>query len=330
MSHPQLSPNVKGNTTMSDHNSILKENTTMLPLNPIIAKLTKLQSHTALMAQLTQEAQGDVISINRRDLQLAFADIQQTISGICAQLSNETETTSSYSVSGSSEHSMIEHFWDAYDYLNEQAELSIGDLVNHHSTDADTIAININQVYSLAYKNNQPLPYDIVELKRHLRNSYRYKFVDSNIAVKSDIYNGKTVKCWIFQKPLKAIAPSETYVDQYDQPMTVTEVKMTEPFIVRQRAINKNQETIQRQFYVPSISEEQRNKGTLLGLCTRYGVELPVYYHDIDVSRFCEKTYYDENGDKQRVLVPLFKERGEGEHTQAFYQRVGLLLPPMD
>ena len=104
-------------------------------------------------------------------------------------------------------------------------------------------------------------------------------------------------------------------------------MEMTESCIVRRRFSQKDEV---RHFYVPSISEEQRSKGTVIGLCKRYGVELPAYYHDIDVSRFTEKTYYDENGDQQRVLVPLFKDRSEGEHHQAFYQRVGLLLPPID
>ena len=205
---------------MSTINPTQTGTTAMLPLNPILATLGKLQAHTAIMSQLTQSAQGDVISINRRDLQRAFADIQQTISGVCAQLSEFDESE-----------------------------------------------------------------------------------IDSGPA------------CSEFEQTLS-------------EPAIVAPVmEMTEPCIVRRRFSQKNEV---RHFYVPSISEEQRSKGTVIGLCKRYGVELPAYYHDIDVSRFAEKTYYDENGDQQRVLVPLFKERREGEHTQAFYQRVGLLLPPID
>ena len=205
---------------MSTINPTQTGTTAMLPLNPILATLGKLQAHTAIMSQLTQSAQGDVISINRRDLQRAFADIQQTISGVCAQLSEFDESE-----------------------------------------------------------------------------------IDSGPA------------CSEFEQTLS-------------EPAIVAPVmEMTEPCIVRRRFSQKDEV---RHFYVPSISEEQRSKGTVIGLCKRYGVELPAYYHDIDVSRFAEKTYYDENGDQQRVLVPLFKERREGEHTQAFYQRVGLLLPPID
>ena len=217
---PQLNLTQKGYTTMSTINPTQTGAAAMLPLNPILATLGKLQAHTAVMSQLTQSAQGDVISINRRDLQRAFADIQETISGVCDQLS---------------------------------------------------------------------------------------EFDESEIAFVS--------ACREFEQTLSESAPVAPVIE------------MTEPCIVRRRFSQKDEV---RQFYVPSISEEQVNKCSSSAVGSRYGVELPAYYHDIDVSRFAEKTYYDENGDQQRVLIPLFKERREGEHTQAFYQRVGLLLPPID
>ena len=325
---------------MSTINPTQTGTTAMLPLNPILATLGKLQAHTAIMSQLTQSAQGDVISINRRDLQQAFADIEQTISGICTQLAHQREITFSSSLGGSLDHPMVEQFWDVYEYLDNLDSLNRGGRVNHHSDDADTIAIHLNDIYSVAKKNSQPLPDNMVQLKQHLRDSCRYLFIDSNVAVSSKVYDGKTIKCWIFQKPAAEAQPTSDTPDidltqacsEFEQtlsePAIVAPVmEMTEPCIVRRRFSQKDEV---RYFYVPSISEEQRSKGTVIGLCKRYGVELPAYYHDIDVSRFAEKTYYDENGDQQRVLVPLFKERREGEHTQAFYQRVGLLLPPID
>lgn len=208
---------------MSTINPTQTGTTAMLPLNPILATLGKLQAHTAIMSQLTQSAQGDVISINRRDLQRAFADIQETISGVCAQLSEFDES-----------------------------EIDFGPA------------------------------------------------------------------CREFEQALSESAPVAPVIE------------MTEPCIIKRSVTNRNNKTTRSQFYVPSISAEQRDRCTSTGALNRYGVELPAYYHDIDVSRFAEKTYYDENGDQQRVLVPLFKERREGEHTQAFYQRVGLLLPPID
>lgn len=208
---------------MSTINPTQTGRTAMLPLNPILATLGKLQAHTAIMSQLTQSAQGDVISINRRDLQRAFADIQETISGVCAQLSEFDES-----------------------------EIDFGPA------------------------------------------------------------------CREIEQALSESAPVAPVME------------MTEPCIVKRNRGLLGSEGTTRHFYVPSISVEQRNKCTPLAVVNRYGVELPAYYHDIDVSRFAEKTYYDENGDQQRVLVPLFKERREGEHTQAFYQRVGLLLPPID
>lgn len=126
----------------------------MLPLNPILATLGKLQAHTAMMAQLTQSAQGDVISINRRDLQRAFADIQETISGVCAQLSEFDESE-----------------------------------------------IDLAQA------------------------------------------------CREFEQTLSESAPVAPVIE------------MTEPCIIRRTVTNRNNKTTRRQFYVPSITEEQRNKG---------------------------------------------------------------------
>ena len=192
----------------------------MLSLNPTLATLGSLQAHIAMMAQLTSSASSETVTINRQDLQLAFTDIEQTISGICTQLSS-----------------------------------------------CDTPDIDFGQAGSE------------------------------------------------FEQLLSETTPVAPVIE------------MTQPCIVR-RGFSQKDEV--RHFYVPSISEDQRDRCTSTGVLNRYGVELPAYYHDIDVSRFTEKTYYDENGDQQRVLVPLFKDRSEGEHTQAFYQRVGLLLPPID
>ncbi|WP_201556261.1 hypothetical protein [Psychrobacter sp. 72-O-c] len=209
---------------MSHLNPNLKGTTTMLPLNPILATLSKLQVHTAMMAQLTQAAQGNTITINRRELQQAFADIQQTLSGVCTQLSDFDESDIDFDKACSDFEQML--------------------------SDSDQIAAPI--------------------------------------------------------------------------------VNRTEPCIVVQNRGNSKNECTVRHFYMRRISEEQRNRCTPMGLCDTYGVELPAYYQDIDVSRFAEKTYTDQNGDEQRVLVPLFKTRRNGEHYQAFYKRVGLLLPPID
>ncbi len=310
----------------------------MPQLNPILATLDKLQTRTAMMAHLTQAVQGETISINRKDLQLAFADIEQTISGIYTQLSNEGELTFSSSLGGTLDHPMVEQFWDVYDYLDNLDSLNRGGRVNHHSDDADTIAIHLNEIYSVAKKNSQPLPDNMVELKQHLRDSCRYLFIDSNVAVSSQVFNGKTIKCWIFQKPSVGEAQStsaETAIDlaqacsEFEQALSESapEMQMTEPEIIRRRWV---EEDIVRHYYLPSVPVSKTERITVVGFQRKYGVELPAYYHDIDVSHFAEKTYYDENGDQQRVLVPLFKTRGEGEHTQTFYQRVGLLLSPID
>ncbi|MEG7342687.1 hypothetical protein V6E27_29735, partial [Bacillus cereus] len=58
----------------------------------------------------------------------------------------------------------------------------------------------LNHFYKVARENYQDLP-DITQMKRLLKNSSRYKFVDSNISVMSVIDGFKTMKCWIFTKP---------------------------------------------------------------------------------------------------------------------------------
>lgn len=76
MSHPQLSPNVKEHAKMPQS------------IQSALATLRTLQAHTAIMAKLTQAAPEQSVTINRYDLQHAFADIEQTVSGLYEFLSN--------------------------------------------------------------------------------------------------------------------------------------------------------------------------------------------------------------------------------------------------
>lgn len=195
----------------------------MSQLNPILATLGKLQAHTAMMAQLTEAAPDDSVTLSRQDLHYAFSDIAQTVSAVYDDLASNDES-----------------------------------------------------------------------------------HIDFDKA------------CSDFEQVLSEAAPV---------------FSMTEPRIISRSELEKvNGKThdITRYFYIPSIPVSKTQRMTTVAFYREYGVELPAYYQDIDVSRFTEKTYYDENGDQQRVLVPLFKIRRKGEHTQAFYQRVGLLLPPID
>ena len=103
----------------------------------------------------------------------------------------------------------VEQFFDAFEYL--QSTRSAAFSLNHHAEDAQTIAINLNEIYKVAAKSWQQLP-DINTMKRLLKGSQKYKFIEANRAVGSfknpadDAQNleelkKRTVKCWIFTNP---------------------------------------------------------------------------------------------------------------------------------
>lgn len=94
------------------------------------------------------------------------------------------------------DHPEVERFWSVYEYLQMTRNY-----VNHKKADEDIIAINLNHLYQMAKQNYQDLG-DITQLKRLLKNSVKYKFIDSNINVRSNLHEfHNSVKCWIFKKP---------------------------------------------------------------------------------------------------------------------------------
>ena len=95
------------------------------------------------------------------------------------------------------DHPDVDKFWSVFEFL-----MSTGKFVCHTNINDPSrkIGINLNHFYKVARENYQDLP-DITQMKRLLKNSSRYKFVDSNISVMSVIDGFKTMKCWIFTKP---------------------------------------------------------------------------------------------------------------------------------
>ena len=113
------------------------------------------------------------------------------------------------------DHPDVEKFWDAYEYLQGNRSPEWG--LNHHPADAQTVAINLNEIYKVAARNYQQLP-EINEMKKLLRTSRKYKFIESNKQVYSDRFPAddvaavtknrevpgkasRNVKCWIFTNP---------------------------------------------------------------------------------------------------------------------------------
>ena len=114
------------------------------------------------------------------------------------------------------DHPIVERFWEAYEYLNGTGpDDEDGECVArlNHSRDPDMIAINLNHFVELAAEKRQQIP-DLHDLKRLLKTSRKYKFVESNAVVSSAIngrYNAMrephhqarpaTVRCWRFKAP---------------------------------------------------------------------------------------------------------------------------------
>lgn len=94
----------------------------------------------------------------------------------------------------SSDHPLVEQFWEIYEYMDTLGNCDM----NHYPADRKQIAINLPAFYKIAQQEGQRLP-EQTEMKRLLKSSRKNKFIDSNVAVSSAVYNKKTVKCWVFE-----------------------------------------------------------------------------------------------------------------------------------
>lgn len=99
------------------------------------------------------------------------------------------------------EHPIIQQFWEVYDYIESRRDKPT---LNHAHHNKDYIAINLNHFAEEALASKQPLG-DLTELKRILPTSVRFRFIESNRVISSNIHqNGdkpRSIKCWIFKKP---------------------------------------------------------------------------------------------------------------------------------
>lgn len=124
---------------------------------------------------------GDIMSEQQAD------SAKATLIGMAQQRIQRIQT----------EHPDIERFWSVYEYMQ------LTQVCNHKPDDSSEIAINLNHIYDLARRNNQDLP-EINQMKRLLKNSVRYKYLNANVPVRSAIPGYRDViKCWIFSNPNK-------------------------------------------------------------------------------------------------------------------------------
>ncbi len=95
---------------------------------------------------------------------------------------------------------IVQNFWDTYEQIETHKSLNEDTVLNHHSKRHKYIAINFAHLYKVAADLRFNLP-EVRELQDALRQSMRYKFLDSNKMVASKIQNGKSVRCWLFEVP---------------------------------------------------------------------------------------------------------------------------------
>lgn len=104
------------------------------------------------------------------------------------------------------DHPLVQEFWELIQYIEGKRidDLSIdgssGSLLDH-SGKPGIIAINFNQIAELMDKYRQRLPADMVEIKKLLVDSKRFKFLQKNVCMKSAITN-KSIRCWKFKGEL--------------------------------------------------------------------------------------------------------------------------------
>ncbi|MEN5365590.1 toprim domain-containing protein [Stenotrophomonas sp. TWI273] len=101
----------------------------------------------------------------------------------------------------SADHKIVNEFWETYEYLEGLGDGKEAKL--NHSRDPHKIAINLNEFVAKASRHGQAVP-DLVDLRKHLVDSRRYKLISVNTAVNSNIRNtilgnSITVKCWVFK-----------------------------------------------------------------------------------------------------------------------------------
>lgn len=90
---------------------------------------------------------------------------------------------------------LVSEFWDMFNYLEHEAGCPV-----NHSKDPTRIAISILDFEAkLAHLKLRPL--DLTALRRELKQSKRYPFIEQNAVwstVNSNVGQGKTIKCYIF------------------------------------------------------------------------------------------------------------------------------------
>lgn len=98
----------------------------------------------------------------------------------------------------SSEHPVVEKFWQIFDYLTEIEPDTIERPLNNSRKAESEIAVNLPQFFERCRAHGQNPPSED-DLRRHLKASKGRKFITQK-SVNSP--SGKFFHCWVFQRPL--------------------------------------------------------------------------------------------------------------------------------
>lgn len=90
---------------------------------------------------------------------------------------------------------VVQQFWDSFEFLNKPGTLNQLD----HSAAPETIAINLNHFYEVSREKGQPLP-DMGMLKKALKTSRRYRFLDYKNVTSRVFDPPKSIKCYVFER----------------------------------------------------------------------------------------------------------------------------------
>lgn len=140
---------------------------------------------------------------------MAFTEMFCQIAELSKEIKNEAlielnEMAHTRDKVASSDHAVVEEFWEIFNFLNSRPN-DITTCALDHSLNPREIAVNLNEFVEMANYAKQQIP-QLIELKRHLKSSKQYKFIDASRTVASAIKRTasnapKPVRCWIFKLP---------------------------------------------------------------------------------------------------------------------------------
>jgi len=138
-----------------------------------------IKNHAQLMAMA--QALRPIIGMNEEQLAMVHNYIMEMAVERQETINSDTE--------------VVQQFWDAFEFVNKPGTSNQLD----HSNAPEIIAINLNHFYQVARDCGQPIP-DMALLKKALRTSRRYRFMDYKNVTSNVFDPPKSIKCYVFER----------------------------------------------------------------------------------------------------------------------------------